>query len=402
MVTIKGYWEDAYIREFTAKIIAIKPHGIILDKTYFHPSGGNQPGDTGLIKSLDGTRTISIIDTCYENDEIIHVFRDESLFQAKEQIKGVLNWERRYALMRAHTSQHVLSSIFNLQYGLQTTNALILPHDVTIYLSNSLSSTDLKQSLLAALEICCEPTKSYQVVTHILPREKALDLYTDRVRGNIPEKNSIRLVKIGHKDINCCSGTHVKNTNEIGPFSIISFKGSEIRYHTGPAGLNELTSNSLEALNIRQILSGASGSLITHFRRLKDDRDQKKMQLEQLAPIIMKNAINEAINITNGVLILMDASFVSRKFFMSLLGDIPSNALIASIVAGPALFLYSNIESLSAKEYMKLFCEKTGAKGGGNPRQAQGAVKGIENPLNILKNIIIEKVGTSSNLTAEE
>ncbi|MFX1512746.1 MAG: alanine--tRNA ligase-related protein [Promethearchaeota archaeon] len=394
---INGYWEDAYTKEFTTRIAAINVNKIILNETFFYPAGGNQPGDIGILKSIDGTKSALIIDTRYENGDVIHILQKDSPFQENEEVKGILNWEQRYGNMRAHSSQHVLSSILFSQYGLRTVKALIQPHDVTIYLSNSISPSDLKQSLLVALEICCEPTKSYQVKTHILPREEALAKYGDQIRGEIPDKGSLRLVQIGSKDITCCSGTHVKNTNEIGPISVVSFKNSEIRYLTGPAAMDGIVTNSLEILQIRQLLSGSSGSLTTHFRRLKEDREQKKTQLEQLAPVILKKAINDAIPIPSGRLILVNIPFVQKKFFMSLLGEVPSNVLIGAITTGPILVLYSNIESLSAKDLLKYFCEKTGAKGGGNPKQAQGTVKGIENPLDILKNIIIEKTLNSSN-----
>lgn len=51
-MTLRRYYEDAYTRVFSAQVIESTPEGVILDQTYFYPTGGGQPHDRGLINGI--------------------------------------------------------------------------------------------------------------------------------------------------------------------------------------------------------------------------------------------------------------------------------------------------------------------------------------------------------------
>jgi len=40
---------DAYVRSFRARVVALPPGGVVLDRTYFYPTGGGQPSDRGYL-----------------------------------------------------------------------------------------------------------------------------------------------------------------------------------------------------------------------------------------------------------------------------------------------------------------------------------------------------------------
>src|SRR5258708_8545020 len=54
--------DDAYLRECTATVTAVDGAGIPPDRTVFYPTGGRQPGDSGVLKRADGSE-IAITDT---------------------------------------------------------------------------------------------------------------------------------------------------------------------------------------------------------------------------------------------------------------------------------------------------------------------------------------------------
>lgn len=111
METKKLFWEDAYAKEFDA-VVARKGEGfVVLDQTLFYPLGGGQVGDTG---SLDG---VKVTDTRYSEEpgkegEITHLVEDSSGFQEGAGVHGVLDWDRRYKIMRLHTAAHVIWYFF--------------------------------------------------------------------------------------------------------------------------------------------------------------------------------------------------------------------------------------------------------------------------------------------------
>ena len=49
--------EDAYAKECPAIVVSAGPEGVVLDRTVFYPTGGGQPGDSGVLIAADGTET---------------------------------------------------------------------------------------------------------------------------------------------------------------------------------------------------------------------------------------------------------------------------------------------------------------------------------------------------------
>ncbi|MGH6718716.1 MAG: alanine--tRNA ligase-related protein, partial [Alphaproteobacteria bacterium] len=48
---------DPYARAVGATVVTATDAGIVLDRTVFYPTGGGQPGDTGVLRAADGTET---------------------------------------------------------------------------------------------------------------------------------------------------------------------------------------------------------------------------------------------------------------------------------------------------------------------------------------------------------
>ena len=108
MQTEKLYYQDPYIREFTAKILentALKDnhHALILDRTAFYPEGGGQPCDLGTLNE------IPVLDVRTENGQIIHITNGDP---GIGDVKGKIDWQRRFDHMQQHTGEHILSGIF--------------------------------------------------------------------------------------------------------------------------------------------------------------------------------------------------------------------------------------------------------------------------------------------------
>ncbi len=105
--TRKLYWEDAYAKEFSATVTEVGDGFVVLNQTLFFAEGGGQPGDTG---SLNSVRVANTKYADAEGKKIAHFV--EGGLEKGDAVHGVIDWERRYELMRLHSALHVVHFVF--------------------------------------------------------------------------------------------------------------------------------------------------------------------------------------------------------------------------------------------------------------------------------------------------
>src|SRR5260221_3604710 len=105
--------EDGYLRSCTARVTRVDERGIRLDRTVFYPTGGGQPGDTGLLRLANGAE-VAIADTIKGDgpDEVIHAPASGAVLpEPGAEVPAEIDWERRHRLMRMHTCLHLLCAV---------------------------------------------------------------------------------------------------------------------------------------------------------------------------------------------------------------------------------------------------------------------------------------------------
>src|SRR5579864_321295 len=104
--------DDAYTRSCSARVVAFDERGIRLDRTVFYPTGGGQPGDSGVLRLADGA-TVAIVDAVKgDGDEVIHVpAPGAALPESGAEVTAEIDWQRRHRLMRMHTCLHLLCAV---------------------------------------------------------------------------------------------------------------------------------------------------------------------------------------------------------------------------------------------------------------------------------------------------
>lgn len=208
--------EGNYIKEFDAKVIKKKDNYVVLDKSAFYPLGGGQPSDTGVLKWPGGESRVAEVQ---KKGIIKHIITGEL---PEGEVHGILDWEKRYAHMKMHTAQHVISGVVYDIYNARTVgNQIHADHSRVDFYPINLSEEDLKTIENASNEVI---SRKASVKIYEEERER-LEKRTDPLRSNldlIPASiKNLRVVEITGFDVCPCAGTHVKATEELGTLKII-------------------------------------------------------------------------------------------------------------------------------------------------------------------------------------
>ena len=216
------YYADTYMREFDAKVLKIiNDKYVVLDRTCFYPEGGGQPADHGWLSV--GASKFDVVDTQKIGKVIVHKLGTSPTFKEGSTVHGVLDWDRRYSLMKAHTVTHLINGAARrvlgehvwqsgTQKGLETSRL-----DITHY--RRLSPEEIhKIEMLANGAIAA----NMKIEITWYPRNEAEARYGFRLYqgGAVPGKD-IRVVKTGDWDVEACAGTHLGSTLEVGFVKIV-------------------------------------------------------------------------------------------------------------------------------------------------------------------------------------
>ncbi len=222
MTTLPLYQTDSYLREFTATVIDLCPdqNGIILDRTAFYPGGGGQPCDVGQL--FVGDRPYEVAKT--ERGHV-HVLVGEPMPRIGDSVRGVIDWTRRYALMRTHTAMHILCGVVWRDYGASVTGGNMEPLEGRMDFEFERLHGDLVREIEAKINVEVGAARAVRV--EILPRERAFAI-PDLIRTKVnllPEGIAeVRTVEIVGLDLQADGGTHVANTREVGQMRIVDYK----------------------------------------------------------------------------------------------------------------------------------------------------------------------------------
>lgn len=218
-MTKKLFWDDAYTKEFSATVASCDGNQVVLDQTAFHPKGGGLVGDTG---SLEGVKVLDTIKG--DGDSIVHVSESPATWTPGSSVHGLIDWERRYRIMRMHTSAHLLSSIFNKETGALITGNQIEPDKSRI--DFSLENFDREKMLLHCKQANEAIMKNPPVKTYFMQREEAMKIpgIIKLAAAAPPDVKELRIVEIEGYDIQADGGVHVKELGEITKIDPLKFE----------------------------------------------------------------------------------------------------------------------------------------------------------------------------------
>ena len=205
---------DSYLTSCEASVVSADEVGIELDRTVFYSMGGGQPGDQGKLKFLDG-REIEVADCLKDRDtgRHLHIPLGETILpDPGDNVTVILNWDRRYRLMKMHSCLHLLCSLIDggVTGGQVGEWKSRLDFDLPdASLDKEQLTVELNELITGDHQVTCSAITSEELIANPeLVRTMSVPPPTDG--------GSIRVIGISDVDLQPCGGTHVKTTAEIG------------------------------------------------------------------------------------------------------------------------------------------------------------------------------------------
>lgn len=224
-MTDRLYYDDAYLTEFSARIVERLTVGgqpaVVLDRTAFYPTGGGQPHDTGLIAEA----TVLDVFTREEDAAVVHVLAEEV---SGDEVTCCVDWTRRFDHMQHHTGQHILTRAFEQVAAAHTVGFHLGNESVTIDLDVPTIPPEVaEQAEDLANRIVWEDRP---VVVRLISPDEAAGVRVRLMPDHLLTAG-LRVIDIVGFDQTACGGTHVARTGEVGIIKIIRLekRGAETR-----------------------------------------------------------------------------------------------------------------------------------------------------------------------------
>lgn len=205
--------ESNYLREWDAKVIKRKKDYVVLDASAFYPEGGGQPADHGRLEWDGGSARVQHV----QKKGIVKHVVEGDVQMVPDRVHGVLDWDRRYAHMRMHTAQHLISAVILELYG---------AHTVGNQLYHDRSRIDFDRSKLTDEDLQLVKARFDELVDQAVP-VSVYEMDRSEMEGRVKVGRAqldllpkhitrLRVVDIEGYDLCPCAGTHVRNLSELG------------------------------------------------------------------------------------------------------------------------------------------------------------------------------------------
>lgn len=379
-MTERLYYTDSFLTEFDAHVVERLDGGtrVVLDRTAFYPTSGGQPHDTGV---LNGVRV-----TAVEEDpegRIVHVL--EQPLPESDEVRGVIDWPRRFDHMQQHTGQHLLSAVFEQLFGFVT---------VSFHMGAEASTIDLDAPAVTPAELAAAERRANEILCQDLPVSITFEdaASATGLRKESAREGTLRIITIEGADRSACGGTHVRSTGQIG--AILVRKTEKIRGQTrveflcGSRAIARARAD-FEALDrtARQFSAAlddvpqAAAALLEQAKQAEKTR--RKLALELAA--LRGRALYESCPPDSGGLRIYverieagpiddEARALAQSFCAAGRG-----VFVAACQNPPSILLATGADTgIDAGARLKAALEKCGGRGGGSPRIAQGSLPSAE------------------------
>ncbi|MDI9632660.1 MAG: alanine--tRNA ligase [Methanolinea sp.] len=401
--TRKLFYEQPSDMEFDAMVIDFFDGYAVMDQTLFYPEGGGQPSDTGMLISAENI--VRVDDVARVGDVILHHVTGGTLRRG-DRVKGIVDEERRWSLMRHHTATHILLHAAKEVLGahVHQAGAQKGPESSRLDIRHykHITPDELRRIEIAANRMVMA---DLPVEVKYIDRTKAEQMYGFSLyQGGVPPGREIRVVRVG-ADVEACAGTHCRSTGDVGFIKVIRVEhiqdGIErLEFSAGLAAveyvhrIEKILSESAQVFSVQpEFLPATAKRFFSEWKAQKKEIERLRQHVAELE----KKSLSAEIVGTTPVLVRRID--LSGKELAGIGEEIASRGGVALLASGTdqaTVLLVSGSEKVNAGEIIGHVCAILGGKGGGSPTLARGggpAVEKIEEALAAGRERILAALG---------
>ena len=276
METKKLYYDDPFLREFSAQVLSCEEvkggFSVVLDATAFYPEGGGQPADRGTLGM------IRVLDV-HEKDGVITHLCDGG-FEPGETVKGVIDWARRFDHMQQHSGEHICSGLICERFGCDNVGFHMGADIVTIDFNAEIGWEELMEIEARANRYIYED-HAIDIQFHRGAELEAIDY-----RSKKPLEGDVRIVSFPGADCCACCGTHVSRSGQVGVVKFLSCQkfreGVRIELLCGERAYRYLAATWEQNLRVAQSLSARPTESAAAVARMEAELGVLKLRSARL------------------------------------------------------------------------------------------------------------------------
>ncbi|HEV2315971.1 MAG TPA: alanine--tRNA ligase [Thermoplasmata archaeon] len=376
------YYTDPYTVSFRAHVLWSSGPWVVLDRTYFYPTGGGQITDTGHLGEA------AVVDVLRQGGWVLHRLEGTTSPAAGEEVHGRIDAPRRRQLMQHHTATHLLNGALRQVLGPHVWQAGaykgtdLARIDITHY--RALEPAELREVDRLVHEVIREnrPVKSYFELRSEAEKRFGFTLYQG---GAVPGRE-LRIVEIEGFDVEACGGTHCTHTSEVGFVQVL---GTE-RIQDGVVRL--MYAAGERALEVREqhetVLRESARKLAVPAEKLPEGIDRvlaevedarrarrsgRTTDLKELSAEIVADP--QSTTVAGPVRVSVRQVALDPKAMQELARRLSSEPGTVAVLSTESegvgrVIVGSNAPTVPANEVLAAMNPEFGGKGGGNPSVA--------------------------------
>jgi len=375
-LTRRLYYEDSRRDQFEAAVLSARPDEggtrVVLDATAFYPGGGGQPSDRGVL----GGR--AVLEVGLEGDELWH--RVEGALESGARVEGRLDWARRFDHMQQHTGQHILSRAFVEVARADTRSFHLGEAVVTIDVDHPGPDAGLLRKVEDRANAVVWEDRP--VVTHVVSLDRAREF---PLRKPPDVEGEVRVVEVEGFDWSACGGTHVARSGQVGMIALLGTEkykgGTRVAFACGGRALARLREASDVLRGLCLEFTSGEADLPRAIARLKGEVRRLESRLK---PLLAESLAREAEALLAAAEPGSSGPVVARYFpdrdpaeLAAIAAHVAGRGGIALLAAGRDIaraHFSAPKGTISVGALFAGLASAYGAKGGGRPEAAQGAI----------------------------